>query len=185
MQQKNNFYPVKSSKAGVLTKTKQFNGVNIVTLASNDACFDLQFRKDTRRERTNAPTYYRWKAQFVITGPKEASKVMAKIKRHLGCGNVSITKNQARFSVQNIDHLKDVVVPFFKKNPLLGSKKKEFELWQKAVNIIYENKGKYITKWKKNDLLSLVHIHKSSAKYKQKPRQSKWMAMAEAIIKTS
>ena len=53
---------------------------NIVTLVNNDGCFDLQFRKDTRHERTNAPTYYRWKAQFVVTTPKENIKVLEKIK---------------------------------------------------------------------------------------------------------
>ncbi len=53
---------------------------SISNIVNNDGCFDLQFRKDTRRERTNSPTYYRWKAQFVVTGPKESAKVLQKIK---------------------------------------------------------------------------------------------------------
>jgi len=72
------------------------NNFDITTLASNDACFDLQFRKDTRRERTNAPTYYRWKAQFVITGSKDSKKLLEKVAKELGCGKVSVSKNQAR-----------------------------------------------------------------------------------------
>ena len=54
---------------------------NIAMLVNNDGCFDLQFRKDTRRERTNSPTYYRWKAQFVVTSPKEDVKILEKIKK--------------------------------------------------------------------------------------------------------
>ena len=75
---------------------------NIVDLVNCDGCFDLQFRKDTRHERTNSPTYYRWKAQFVVTGPKEDIKILEKIKKEMDCGEVSISKDQARFSVQKI-----------------------------------------------------------------------------------
>lgn len=161
------------------------NNFNIASLASTDACFDLQFRKDTRYERLNAPTYYRWKAQFVMTGPKESSKTMGKIKKEMGCGKVNIIKDQARFSVQNLNDITDYIVPFFKKNQLAGKKKKDFELWQKAVEILHRNKGKYIAKWKRNDLLSLIEIHKSTVKYKQNPRESKWIDMAKSMVKTS
>jgi len=160
------------------------NNFDITTLASNDACFDLQFRKDTRRERTNAPTYYRWKAQFVITGSKDSKKLLEKVAKELGCGKVSVSKNQARFSVQNIEHIAELVVPFFNKNKLLGDKKKDFELWQKAVSIIHQNKGKYIANWEKSDLLSLIAIQKSASKYKNNPREPRWLEMAQTIAKS-
>ena len=156
----------------------------ISSLINNDCCFDLQFRKDTRRERTNSPTYYRWKLQFVITCPKENSKMMEKVKKMIGCGDVHIIKDQSRFSVQKIDDIYGVVVPFFKKNKLQMEKKRlDFDLWQKAVGIIYKNKGVYLAKWAKSDLNSLMEIHKSTAKYKQKPRQPKWIGMAKTLTK--
>ncbi len=160
------------------------NKFSITDLVNNDGCFDLQFRKDTRHERTNTPTYYRWKIQFVITGPKEKIKILKRVKNIIGCGKIHITKNQARFSVQKIDDITKFIVPFFKKNKLIEKKKKDFELWQKAVDVIYRNKSKYLVKWKKNDLLSLIEIHKSTAKYKNKPRKQKWIEMAQAITKT-
>lgn len=156
---------------------------SIINLVNNDGCFDLQFRKDTRKERTNSPTYYRWKTQFVITTPKEQSKILDKAKKIIGCGSISIIKGQARFSVQKIDDIAETIIPFFNKNKLADNKKKNFDLWQKAVDIIYRNKGIYLTKWKKNDLLRLIEIHKSMAKYKQKPRKQKWQEMAYAITK--
>ena len=100
---------------------------NVAAIVNNDGCFDLQFRKDTRHERTNSPTYYRWKTQFVVTGPKENAKVLEKIKNEMGCGEVSISKDQARFSVQKISDIAEVVVPFFRKNCLAEKKKKEAE----------------------------------------------------------
>ena len=58
---------------------------NIVDLVNCDGCLDLQFRKDTRHERTNAPTYYRWKTQFIVTSGKENVAMLEKIKKELGC----------------------------------------------------------------------------------------------------
>jgi hypothetical protein len=156
---------------------------NIIDLVNEDGCFDLQFRKDVRRERTNSPTYYRWKAQFIVTAPKENVNNLEKISRELKCGAVSVSKDQARFSVQKIDEISGLIVPFFKKNNLLNNKKKDFELWAKAVEIIQKNKGKYIGAWKKNDLCTLIEIHKSSSKYKNKPRESKWLEIAKSLTK--
>lgn len=162
----------------------QKNTLNIAQLASNDACFDLQFRKDTKHERTNSPTYYRWKAQFVITGPKESQKKIEKVKRGIGCGNIHVSKNQVRFSVQNINHVAELVIPYFTKHQLIGNKKKDFEMWQRAVEIIHKNKGKYLASWKKNELLSLIHIQKSASKYKNNPREPRWIQVANSIAKS-
>ena len=158
---------------------------NIVTLVNNDGCFDLQFRKDTRHERTNSPTYYRWKAQFIVTGPKDDVKILEKIKKEIGCGKVCVSKDQARFSVQKIGDIAGTIVPFFRKNSLSEKKKKDFELWAKGVEVIQRNKGKCLASWKKNDLCALIEIHKSSAKYKTRPRIPKWIELAKTLtIKT-
>ena len=154
---------------------------NIVNLVNNDGCFDLQFRKDIRRERTNSPTYYRWKIQFIITAPKKSVKILEKTKRIIQCGNINIIKNQARFSVQNISEISKIIVPYFQKNRLSEKKKKDFELWKKAVNIVHHNKGISLSKWERNDLVQLMEIHKSSVKYKNKPRKQKWIEMAKAL----
>ncbi len=154
---------------------------SITNLVNSDGCFDLQFRKDTRHERTNSPTYYRWKAQFVITAPKEQIKILEKAQKIIGGGNVSSAKAQARFSMQKIDDIVKLVIPLFTKNTLANNKKREFDLWQKAVTIIYNNKGIYLSKWKKTDLLQLMEIHKSMAKYKQKPKKAKWLGMAKIL----
>ena len=158
---------------------------DLVDLVNCDGCFDLQFRKDTRHERTNSPTYYRWKTQFIVTGPKEDLKILEKIKKEMGCGEVSISKDQARYSVQKISDISETVVPFFRKNHLADKKKKDFELWAKAVEILQKNKGKPLSDWKKSELNSLIEIHKSSAKYKNRPRTSKWLDMAKTISKNN
>lgn len=158
---------------------------SVANITNNDGCFDLQFRKDTRHERTNSPTYYRWKAQFVITTLAGNVKIMEKIGKELNCGAVSISRDQARFSVQKIDDIVEVVIPYFRKNALAGNKKQDFNLWAKAVEIIYQNKGKQLVDWRKSDLAQLIEIQKTSAKYKTKSRQPKWLDMAQALAKTA
>jgi len=101
---------------------------NIIKLVSDDGCFDLQFRKDTRRERTNSPTYYRWKTQFIVTAPKGNIKILEKARNQIGCGEITLSKDQARFSVQKISDISETIVPFFRKNSLLGKKKNDFHL---------------------------------------------------------
>jgi len=137
-----------------------------------------------RQHGISEQTYYRWKAQFVVTGPKEKVKVFEKIKNQLDCGQISVSNGQARFSVQKIGDISSVVVPFFKKNELSDKKKKDFELWSKGVEVIQRNKGKYLASWKKNDICTLIEIQKSTAKYKNRPRQPKWLDMARALVKT-
>ncbi|HCC60007.1 MAG: hypothetical protein A2402_02240 [Candidatus Staskawiczbacteria bacterium RIFOXYC1_FULL_37_43] len=157
---------------------------DIALLVNKDGCFDLQFRKDTRHERTNSPTYYRWKAQFIVTMPKENIKILDKIKKEIGCGQITLSNGQARFSVQKIGDITGIVVPFFRKNCLAEKKKKDFELWAKSVEIIQRNKGKYIASWKKNELISLIEIQKASVKYKNRPRAPKWLEIAQRLAKT-
>lgn len=171
---------------------EKLNKLNVCSLVNNDGCFDLQFRKDTRHERTNSPTYYRWKAQFIVTAPKIDIKILEKIKNEIGCGDITISKGQARFSVQKIDDVVKIVVPYFRKNCLpvsrailFDKKKKDFELWAKAVEIIKNNKGKFLASWKRSDLLNLIEIHKSSVKYKNKPRPAKWLEMAQTVAKNT
>jgi hypothetical protein len=153
----------------------------VVEIVNNDGCFDLQFRKDTRKDRTNSPTYYRWKAQFIITGPKDNIKNLKQIQKEINCGQISLSKNQARFSVQKIDDIFDAVIPYFRKNSLSGKKKNDFQLWTKAVEIIKKNKGVNLANWKKSDICQLIEIHNSSAKYKNRPRTPKWLAIAKTF----
>lgn len=158
---------------------------NIADIVNCDGCFDLQFRKDSRHERTNSPTYYRWNVHFIVTSPKDNIKILEKIKKEFDCGQVCVIRDQARYSVQKIDDISKIIVPFFRKNSLAEKKKKDFELWSKAVEIIQRNKGKLLSAWKKNELCTLIEIHKSSAKYKNNPRSPKWLDMAKTLTKTN
>jgi hypothetical protein len=148
---------------------------------SDDCCFDLQFRKDTLSNRPHSPTYYRWKAQFIITRPKRDGAVLKKFRQEVGCGSVTGSGNQLRFSVQSMDDIRNAIIPYFQKHPLGGTKHNDFSLWKNAADIICENKGKKLSDWKKSDLNRLLQIQKAGAKYKRAGKKHKWMEMAQAI----
>jgi len=100
----------------------------------------------------------------------------------LKCGKVHIGKNQARYSVQSIEEIKKTLIPYFRRCQLSEVKKKDFELWSKAVEIIYKNKRKFLSAWKKNDLQALLDIQKSNQQYKQKSKNAKWLNEATTML---
>jgi hypothetical protein len=158
---------------------------SLAKLIKEGSCFDLQFRRDVRYERRNHPTYYRWKAQFIIISNKNDKKSIVKIKNILSCGKIYSTENQIRYAVQGIDNLYNVIIPFLRNKKLLEEKEKGLNLWAKAVNIIYRHKGKSLATWSKKDFQDLLKIYKLTQKGKNKSsHKRKWTLMAESIVKT-
>ena len=158
--------------------------MNITKIVDEIGCFDLQFRRDVKRKRTNSPTYYCWKAQFVIVGSIDKEDLLKKVKDVFECGRLHyITGTQLRYSVQNIDELYNKIVQFFEKYPLSGHKKKDFELWSEAIGILYQNKGKALSQWPKDLFKRLITIQKTAQQYKSKKnRIPKWIPVAEAVL---
>lgn len=158
--------------------------MNITKITNETGCFDLQFRRDVKHKRTNTPTYYGWKAQFVITAKIDKENLLKQIQNTLNCGKIHyITGTQLRYSAQDIKSLYEIIIPFFRKNPLSGNKKKDFELWAEAIGILYQNKGKPLNQWPKVSFLRLIGIQNLIQQYKaKKTKNSKWLPIAEAVI---
>ncbi len=171
----------------------------IAGLVDGEGCFDLQFRRDIRHERPGSPVYYGWKTQFVINLRKDDLPLLEEVKEIFQCGTIhfqnSPQKETARYSVQDLDNLYKIVVPFFRENQLRGKKQKDFELWAEAVEILSRNKndkntqvgkrGFTPTKWERKDFQRLVEVHREMQPYKAKRKQGlKWISAAEAFALT-
>lgn len=168
------------------TQSQTISGDYIAGFVDGEGCFDLQFRRDVRRERKNKPVYYGWKCQFVIVTRKDDEDLLKKIQTNLGYGAIYLARgDQVRYSVQDIDNLHNITVPFFRRNSLHGKKKQDFELWAEAIEIIYRNKGKFMRKWVKSDFTRIINIHESMQKFKAKrPQGLKWISIARSITET-
>ncbi|MDP2967409.1 MAG: LAGLIDADG family homing endonuclease [bacterium] len=155
----------------------------IANFVSKEGCFDLQFRRDVKYNRPNRPVYYGWKAQFVVMGKYKDEDLLRKIQNSLNCGRLHfVGENKIRYSVQSIDDLYNKVIPFFKEYDLSGNRKQNSEWWSKAIEILFQNKGKAIKEWKKEDFLQLIEIQKIMQKYKIKKIQGqKWLPAAKSI----
>jgi hypothetical protein len=158
--------------------------MNINEFLNETACFDLQFRRDVRHKRTGSPVYYSWKAQFIVIGTLDKEDALRAVQQTLNCGRLHyITAKQLRFSVQKIDDIYTLVIPYFKANPLIGKKNYDFDLWAKAIEVIYRNKGKALNQWSKQDFSQLIDLQESMQQYKvKKVQNAKWLPIAKAVL---
>jgi hypothetical protein len=89
----------------------------VVGFADGDGCFKI----------INASTGKRY--CFVISQNKRSVEVLYALKKKFGCGYVnSAGQNMFEYRVANQEHLKNIILPFFLKNPLQTQKIKDFEL---------------------------------------------------------
>lgn len=161
---------------------KKLSPEYIAGYVDGEGCFGLQFRKDVRHERKGSPVYYSWKAQFMIAARKDEIDLFERIKYTLCCGEIynqrknNITE-EIHYCVSNLDNLKSVICPFFKKYQLQAKKKYDFELWSEAINIMCKNKkqkanvqkgkrGFSKNNWAQEDLQRMLEIHSEMQKYK-------------------
>jgi hypothetical protein len=167
----------------------------VAGLTAGEGCFDLQFHRDVRRERKGNPIYYSWKVQFVISLKNKDLELIKRLPEVFGCGTVHTPIDYARFSVQDIDNLYHIVLPFFQKYPPYGNKQKDFELWAEAIEILYANKfvrkparGKqgFVKKtWKRTSFQRILELHTLMQPYKSiRPQGYKWIKEAERFAET-
>lgn len=125
---------------------KSLNDSYIAGFVDGEGCFALNYRADRRYDDDGNKLYeyHYWKTEFAIVLHPSDAGLLNLIKERFGVGNISFKRagDQVRYSVQNTSELHDVIVPFFEKNPLFGTKAKDFELWSQAVKLLYAHRQK-------------------------------------------
>ncbi|SRR5258708_7182964 len=117
----------------------------IAGLVDGEGCFSLNFRRDVRRERKKSPIYFRWKAAFSIVMRMDDHSLLELVKTTLGCGDITYSRGNVRFQVQDTQILQSIIVPFFTLHKLYGKKSKDFQLWKEAVSILVKNRYTQLT----------------------------------------
>ena len=109
--------------------------------------------------------------EFHVSQHQNRTEVLEVIKKKLGCGYIKPNDYQnpkdqtSVYVVRNIDDLRNKVVPFFKKSPLISIKQKDFEKFAQVVSLMEE--GGHL---KKNGLIAILKIAYSmnfSGKYRK------------------
>ena len=72
--------------------------------------------------------------RFIISQDKTSQNVLYGIKEKLGCGTVHRAGgNMMAFQVSRVDHLEDIIVPFFQKHPLQTRKRETFRVFRESL----------------------------------------------------
>jgi len=157
-------------------------GEYIAGFVDGEGCFALKFIRSVRHDRKNKPVYFYWDIEFIISLKDDDAEIIESIKHTLGCGRISYAKKGiVRYSVNDINELSALIIPFFQKNRLYAKKRHDFELWKEAVQIFKRNQsGGGINKsqkksWDPGDLQRLQMIHQQMRVYKASGRIAKWL----------
>ena len=109
--------------------------------------------------------------EFHVSQHQNRTEVLKVIKEKLGCGYIKPNdynnpKDQTSvYVVRNIEDLRNKVIPFFKKSPLISIKQKDFEKFAQVVSLM--KKGEHL---RKNGLIAILRIAYSmnfSGKYRK------------------
>ena len=131
-----------------------------------EGCFSITIQKSS-----NVRLGIQVIPEFHVSQHQNRSEVLEAIKDKLGCGYIKPNDPQnpkdltSVYVVRNINDLRNKVIPFFKKYPLISIKQKDFEKFSRVVSLM--EKGGHL---KKNGLITILKIAYSmnfSGKYRK------------------
>jgi hypothetical protein len=100
----------------------------------------------------NTPMTMRWQVQpqFVVVQSASSREVLEDLVRFFGCGRVYVNRRYDnhredlfRYCVSRFADLRDVIVPYFQRNPLRTSKRENFEKFAQVVGLMEQ--GRHLT----------------------------------------
>ncbi len=124
------------------------NSHYVVGLVDGEGSFSVFVRKPYS---INSKRRVLVEPKFFVKLIEKDKAVLEALQKFFGCGRVYFQKDRRanhqncyRFEVFNRNDLRNIIIPFFRKNPLqFPSKKKDFELFCKIMDNIL--KGSHLT----------------------------------------
>ena len=109
--------------------------------------------------------------EFHVSQHQNRTEVLEVIRRELGCGYIKPNdpgnpRDQTSvFVVRNIDDLRNKVIPFFRKSPLISIKQRDFEKFSRVVSLMKE--GGHLRKDSLVTILKIAYSMNFSGKYRK------------------
>lgn len=114
----------------------------IVGFVDGEGCFSVSIFKN----RTSK-SGFQVMPEFVVTQGQKSLNVLEDIKSFFGCGSICVNRrydnhkeNIYRYCVRSMKDIHEIIIPFFRENQLKTSKKFDFELFCKIVEMIIHRK---------------------------------------------
>lgn len=122
----------------------------ITGLVDGEGSFTAHVRDPNNIRPKGVKRRVRVEPRFYIKLIERDKKILYELKYFFRCGNVYFQKDRRpnhqdcyRYEVTSRKSLKEIIIPFFKKNQLrLASRKKDFEIFCKIMEMI--NDGKHL-----------------------------------------
>jgi hypothetical protein len=117
----------------------------IVGFVDGEGCFSCPIFRNT-------PMTMGWQVQpqFVVVQSASSREVLEDMTRFFGCGKVYVNRRYDnhredlyRYCVSKFADLRDVIVPFFRCNPLRTSKRHNFEKFAQVISLM--GQGRHLT----------------------------------------
>jgi hypothetical protein len=114
----------------------------VVGFVDGEGCFSCPIFQ-------NKPMTMGWQVQpqFVVVQSASSKEVLEDLAQFFGCGKVYVNRRYDnhredlfRYCVSRFGDLRDVIVPYFKHNPLRTSKKYNFEKFAKVIRLMEQGR---------------------------------------------
>lgn len=123
----------------------------IVGFVDGEGCFTVSIIKNstTKFGKQIFP-------EFVVTQGEKSLSALKEIEKYFGCGSIILNKRYDnhnehlyRYCVRSLKDLNKKIIPLFRKYPLRTSKKKDFLIFEKVVEIMTRKEHLKKTGWNK------------------------------------
>ena len=153
---------------------ERLDGLWITGFTDGEGCFHISINK-----LPGMTLGWQVLPEFRIVQHEKDESVLHEIKNYFGFGNVKINRvdhhgTRKEFRVRGLENL-NKLIKFFKDNPLRTSKKKDFEIFSKVIQLM--NNKEHLTKQ------GLDKIAKFISQMNRKPKL-KYLESSETIRQT-
>jgi LAGLIDADG DNA endonuclease family protein len=123
----------------------------VIGFVDGEGCFSIGFtRQSERGGRRGYKTGFQVSHSLVVVQGAKSVSCLHDLRSFFGVGNVSINRRYDnhkehlyRYVVCRREHLSEVIIPFFRANPLRSSKRSDFERFTECLAIV--NSGRHLT----------------------------------------
>jgi hypothetical protein len=109
--------------------------------ADGEGCFCVSINKSSRHQ-------FGWEIRpsFSVSQNGDRAEVLEVLKQHFACGTIRPDRSDRtlKYEVRSLAELVARVIPHFEENPLLSSKRCDFELFAEICRLMYQ--GQHHTK---------------------------------------
>lgn len=109
----------------------------ITGFVDGEGCFSISFN-----QRAKLKTGIEIRPSFSLGQNKSSLSVLQTIRTYFGCGAIRFSKTDQlyKYEVRSIGDIMKHIIPHFQKYPLKTSKQRDFEIFARVCELIYQSK---------------------------------------------